>query len=75
MGENKVAKNLVWFREWFTRLIISESRMDKIYFCLAINSDFLVLSEDPFFNSFFAIFWFISTGFKTDNEITLSSIA
>ena len=37
-----------------------------------VISDFLFLSADPFFNSFFAVLELTSTEFKTDKEITLS---
>ena len=49
------------------------SVIERIYFCLAITSDFLSLSSDPFLRIFLAIFGLISAESKTDKEITLSS--
>ena len=51
------------------------SVIDKMYFCLATISDFFILSADPFFSKFFAIFGFTVDASSTDNEITLSSLA
>ena len=45
-----------------------------MYFCLAIISDFLSLSAAPFFKNFLASCGVISLEFKTDKEITLSSL-